>query len=109
MKEGWGEHDEKLQLRCAVMPWSSSARQLAPRGDGGESDIRYQQSGRTSEVAVGIAEDCRLSAEGNKGLSRLPLSLSIEVVLFPVLNQNAFQYSCNAAEDAKRKLIQAAT
>lgn len=31
------------------------------------------------------------------------------MVLFLVLNQNAFQYICNAAEDAKTKLIQAAT
>lgn len=45
----------------------------------------------------------------SKGLSCLPLLLSIEVVLFPVLNQNAFQYICNAAEDAKMELIQAAT
>lgn len=44
----------------------------------------------------------------NKGLSCLPLLLSMEIVLFPGLSQNAFQYICNAAGDARMKLAQAA-
>lgn len=45
----------------------------------------------------------------NRGLPRLLLLLSIEVVLLPVFHQNAFQYICNVAEAARRKRFQAPT
>lgn len=44
----------------------------------------------------------------NKDPSCFLLSVSAEVVLFPVLNQHGFRYICNVAEDNKMKLIQAA-
>lgn len=57
-----------------------------------------------------MQEDCKqVSVVRNNGLSCLPLLIIIEVFLFSVLNQNAFQYISSVVEDAKMKLIQATT
>lgn len=67
------------------------------------------ESAREAWQQLCAASAWRVSAARNEGRARLPLWRSVGVVLFPVRQQNALQRSCNAAEDARRKLIQAAT